>query len=294
MRYAWIKQPRDSFPIRTMCRILNVSTSGFYDSLDVKPSQRALRSKSIKAHVLDVYKSSHGIYGSAKISQEMRNSPERETACRNTVAKAMREMGLKSCVSKKFRPTTTVADPSRQAATNSLNQEFKADGPNQKWVADITYLPTSTGWIYLAVVLDLYSRKVVGWAISNSLQTTLITEALRQAIERRRPATNKLLHHSDRGCQYTSEAFQGLLKTMQITCSMSRTGCCYDNAVAERFFWSLKHEWTNYQTYRDLEEAKRSVFKYIELFYNPIRLHQTLNYLSPEEFERKNIAQIPA
>jgi putative transposase len=129
-----------------------------------------------------------------------------------------------------------VADPSRQAATNVLNQEFKADGPNQKWVADITYLPTSTGWVYLAVVLDLYSRKVVGWAISNSLETKVITDALRQAIERRRPATNNLLHHSDRGCQYTSEAFQGLLKTMQITCSMSRTGCCYDNAVAERGF----------------------------------------------------------
>jgi len=267
VRYAWIKQHRDSFPIRTMCRVLDVSTSGFYDWLEAKPSQRALRSKSIKAHVLDVYKSSQGIYGSAKIAQEMRNSPERETACRNTVA-----------------------DPSRQAATNVLNQEFKADGPNRKWVADITYLPTLTGWVYLAVVLDLYSRKVVGWAISNSLETKVITDALRQAIERRRPATNKLLHHSDRGCQYTSEAFQGLLKTMQITCSMSRTGCCYDNAVAERFFWSLKHEWTNNRTYRDLDEAKRSVFKYIELFYNPIRLHQTLNYLSPEEFERKNIA----
>lgn len=291
MRYAWIKQHRDSFPIRTMCRVLDVSTSGFYDWLAAKPSQRALRSNSIKAHVLDVYKSSQGIYGSAKIAQEMRNSPERETACRNTVAKAMREMGLKSCVSKQFRPTTTVADPSRQAATNVLNQEFKADGPNRKWVADITYLPTLTGWVYLAVVLDLYSRKVVGWAISNSLETKVITDALRQAIERRRPATNKLLHHSDRGCQYTSEAFQSLLKTMQITCSMSRTGCCYDNAVAERFFWSLKHEWTNNRTYRDLDEAKRSVFKYIELFYNPIRLHQTLNYLSPEEFERKNIAQ---
>ncbi|MFM8570648.1 MAG: transposase [Pirellula sp.] len=115
-----------------------------------------------------------------------------------------------------------------------------------------TYLPTLTGWVYLAVVLDLYRRKVVGWAISNSLETKAITDALRQAIERRRPATNKLLNDSDRGCQYTSEAFQGLLKTMQITCSMSRTSCCYDNAVAERFFWSLKHEWTNNQAYRDL------------------------------------------
>lgn len=287
MKYAWIKEQRDSYPVQTMCRVLAVSKSGFYKWLSATPSPRAQRREAIKADVRRVYESSSGIYGSAKISQELRNSGELETACRNTVAKAMKEMGLKSRVSKQFRPTTTVADPSRQAAANLLNQEFTATGPNQKWVADITYLATSRGWVYLAVVLDLFSRKVVGWAVSDSLATTLISDALRQAIENRRPAAGQLLHHSDRGCQYTSEAFQEVLRTLQITCSMSRTGCCYDNAVAERFFWSLKHEWTKFEDYADLEEAKLSVFRYIETFYNPVRIHQTLNYLSPDRFEQK-------
>jgi putative transposase len=170
----------------------------------------------------------------------------------------MKEMGLKCRVSKQFKPTTTVADPSLQAAANLLNQEFKATRPNPKLVADITYLQTSTGWVYLAVVLDPLSRKVVGWAISESLATTLISEALRQAIQKRRPGAGQPLHHSDRGCQYTSEAFQEVPQTLKITCSMSRTGCCYDNAVAERFSWSLKHEWTKFADYADVEEAKLS------------------------------------
>lgn len=189
-------------------------------------------------------------------------------------------------VSRRFRPTTTVADPSKRPAANLLNQEFKAVRPNQKWVGDITCLETATGWVYLAVVVDLFSRKVVGWSMSNSLGTQLITDAMHQAIQTRRPTSGTLLHHSDRGCQYTSEAFQDLLRTMQITCSMSRTGCCYDNAVAERFFWSLKNEWTKFESYENLEQAKMSVFKYIETFYNRTRLHQTLNYQSPDQFEQ--------
>ena len=177
---------------------------------------------------------------------------------------------------------------------NLLSQEFDAEAPNRKWVADITYLPTASGWVYLAVVLDLFSRIVVGWHMSNRLTTPIVTEALRKAIESRRPESGTLLHHSDRGCQYTSDAFQGILRTLNIQCSMSRTGCCYDNAVMERFFWSLKHEWTKHRRYENLEEARMSVFKYIEAFYNSKRIHQTLGYQTPEEFERNYRAALAA
>ena len=152
-------------------------------------------------------------------------------------------------------------------------------------MTDITYLSTAQGWVYLAVVLDLFSRKVVGWSIGESLATLLVSDALRRAIENRRPEGKQLLHHSDRGCQYTSDAYRQTLRTLGITCSMSRTGDCYDNAAMERFFWSLKHEWTNHENFADLQEARLSVFKYIETFYNPVRIHQTLGYLSPDEAE---------
>jgi len=208
-----------------------------------------------------------------------------ETACRNTVATAMRELGLKSRVSRAFTPTTTRVDPTRTPAPNTLAQDFTAEAPNRKWVTDITYLPTEQGWVYLAVVLDLFSRKAVGWAIGDSLETELVGTALRRAIEARRPHGGQLLHHSDRGCQYTSDAYQRTLKALGIECSMSRTGCCYDNAVMERFFWSLKHEWTKHERFADLEAARLSVFKYVETFYNPVRLHQTLGYQSPDQFE---------
>ena len=208
-----------------------------------------------------MYDDSHGIYGSHKIADRLRNDDSLEAACRNTVATAMREMGLKSKVSKKFSPTTTVSDPSKMAAPNVLNQSFKADAPNRKWVTDITYLPTAVGWVYLAVVLDLFSRKVVGWAISESLATPLVSSALRNAVELRKPDMKGLLHHSDRGCQYTSDAYQRILNTLGIECSMSRTACCYDNAVMERFFWSLKHEWTNFHSFQNLQQARLSVFR---------------------------------
>jgi putative transposase len=224
----------------------------------------------------------------------MHQREQLETACRNTVATAMRELGLESRVSKAFKPTTTQADPTKRAAENKLDRDFTAQAPNRKWVTDITYLPTAAGWVYLAVVIDLFSRKAIGWSISASLATELVSDALRRAIENRRPDGKRLLHHSDRGCQYTSDAYQKTLQTMGIECSMSRTGCCYDNAAMERFFWSLKHEWTNHETFANLEEARLSVFKYIETFYNPVRLHQTLGYLSPDQYEAENAPAVAA
>jgi len=288
VKYAWITEHCDSFPVAVMCEVLGVSSSGYYASRDRVPSTRAKRHERIKQAVTRVHAESHGIYGSHKITKEMQAQKELETACRNTVAAAMRELGIRSRVRKRFKPTTTQADPSKQPAENKLNQDFTAYDPNRKWVTDITYLPTATGWVYLAVVIDLFSRKVVGWSIDASLATELVSEALRGAIENRRPDGKRLLHHSDRGCQYTSDLYQKTLRILGIECSMSRTGCCYDNAAMERFFWSLKHEWTNHQTFANLEEARLSVFKYIETFYNPVRLHQTLGYLSPDQYEAEN------
>ena len=288
MKYAWITEHCDSFPIAVMCDVLCVSASGYYDSLDRAPSPRAARHGRIQQAVRQVHAESHGIYGSLKIAEVLETRDDLESACRNTVATTMRELGLASRVVKAFAPTTTQADPTKQPAENKLNRDFSATAPNRKWVTDITYLPTATGWVYLAVVMDLFSRKVVGWSLSASLATELVCDALRRAIEARRPNGRQLLHHSDRGCQYTSDAYQQLLRTLGIDCSMSRTGCCYDNAAMERFFWSLKHEWTKHLSYTNLEDVRLSVFKYIETFYNPIRIHQTLGYLSPHQYEAEH------
>jgi putative transposase len=285
VKYAWIRAHRDSFSVALLCEILDVSKSGYYASIDREPSARAQRHARIKAAVAHVHARFHGVYGSYKIAQVLDAEDELESACRNTVAAAMREMGLVSKVTKGFTPTTTQVDPSRQPAPNTLDRDFTATAPNRKWVADITYLPTGAGWVYLAVVLDLFSRKVVGWAMSSSLATELVSTALRQAIESRRPNGRALLHHSDRGSQYTSDAYQHTLQTLGIECSMSRRGSCYDNAVMERFFWSLKHEWTKHENFENLAAARLSVFKYIETFYNTERLHQALGYKSPDKFE---------
>jgi putative transposase len=294
MKYAWVHAHRDSFPVSLMCELLTVSRSGYYDSLERPLSKRAERTAKIRQSVRQVFHESHTVYGSPKIAEELAQREDLETACRNTVAQAMREMGLKSRVSKAFTPTTTQADPSKQPAPNVLDRDFTATKPNQKWVTDITYLPTLAGWVYLAVVIDLFSRKVVGWSLSDSLATPLVGAALRQAVETRGPARGELLHHSDRGCQYTSDSYQHTLRTLGIECSMSRTGNCYDNAVAERFFWSLKHEWTNHEQFADLESARLSVFKYIETFYNSQRLHQTLGYKTPDQYEAENAPALAA
>jgi putative transposase len=288
VKYAWVKDNSDSFPVAAMCRAFQVSKSGYYRWLKAEPSLRTQRSERIRSSIKQVYEESNQIYGSYKIADQLKKDDRLEAACRNTVASAMREMGLKSRVAKKFTPTTTVSDPSKIPAPNILDQTFTTAAPNQKWVTDITYLPTQLGWVYVAVVLDLFSRKVVGWSISESLATPLVSTTLRNAIEARRPDTKSLLHHSDRGSQYTSDDYQQTLRTLNITCSMSRTGCCYDNAVMERFFWSLKHEWTKFEDFADINQARTSVFQYIETFYNSKRIHQTLGYRTPDEFEEEH------
>ncbi len=206
MKHAWIQKHRDSFPVKVMCQVLQVSTGGYYDSLDREPSKRAQRHERIKQSVQQVHAESHcPVFqkrsGSAKIADRLQQCEELESACRNTVAATMRELGIKSRVSKSFTPTTTKNDPSKRPAPNRLDRDFMAEAPNRKWVVDITYLPTAAGWVYLAVVLDLFGRKVVGWSIGNSLATGLVSDALRRAIERRRPDGKKLPYLSDTRAQ---------------------------------------------------------------------------------------------
>ena len=290
MRYDWIAKHKAVFCVEVMCKVLGVSTSGYYGHLQGKPSQRVRRHEQIKHDVQRVYDEHHGIYGSWKIADVMQERDDLESACRNTVAAAMRELGLTSRVCKAFKPATTQADPNKRPAANLLEQDFTAERPNQKWFTDITYIGTDVGWIYLAVEMDCFSRRIVGWSLSDSLATELISDALRNAIETRRPdiQADGLLHHSDRGCQYTSDTYQRTLTTLGITCSMSRAGCCYDNAMMERFFWSLKQEWTNHHAYADLAATRPSVFQYIEMFYNRQRIHQALEYMTPEQYETVN------
>jgi putative transposase len=294
VKYAWITQHCDSFPVAVLCDVLGVSPSGYYASLERPPSARAERHARIRRAVQEAHAQSNAIYGSRKVAVALRQNEDVESACRNTVAAAMRELGLESRVRKRFTPTTTQTDPTKRPAENTLDRDFAAEAPNRKWVTDITYLKTTAGWVYLAVVVDLFSRKAIGWSISTSLATELVSEALRQAIERRRPDCRQLMHHSDRGCQYTSDAYQKTLALLGITCSMSRRGNCYDNAVMERFFWSLKQEWTNHERFANLEEARLSVFRYIETFYNSQRIHETLGYLSPDAYEAENAPVVAA
>lgn len=233
--------------------------------------------------IQQVFQRSRETYGSPRIQAELKE--QGQTCSRPRVARLMRKAGIAAKMRRLFR-TTTTPDDRRFAAPNLLEQDFTAAAPHQKWVADVTYVRTLEGWLYLAVVLDLYSRKVVGLAMDKSLHTELVLKALEQALQRRQPGEG-LQHHSDRGCQYTRDAFQALLAKNKVVCSMSGTGNCYDNAVAESFFHTLKTEWIYFERYDHREQARRSIFEYVEVFYNNQRRHSTVGYLAPAEFERR-------
>lgn len=282
-RYRFIQEHRDQYPVTLMCNVLEVSSSAYYDWLGRDPSPRQQRREQLATEVLQVYEQTHGVYGSRKIAEELiRRDIE---VCRNTIAGLMREMNLQSRAQKRRSfVITTDSNHEDPIAPNRLGRDFTATGPDQKWVADLTYVPTAEGWAYVAVVLDLFSRRVVGWAVGDSLESSLVLEALDNALRTRRPGAG-LIHHSDRGAQYASCGHRELLARHGIQCSMSRRGDCWDNAPAERFMNSLKNEWTERHRYRTVEEVHQSVFKYIELFYNRTRLHQALGYVTPVEFE---------
>jgi transposase InsO family protein len=276
---------RGDYPLALIAKVFEVSTSGYYEWLHRPPSARQRRRQVLAEAVRETFHESHENYGSRKVTEELVKAEL--NVCRNTVARIMREENLRSRTQKRRFVITTNSDHADPIAPNRLARDFHASRPDQKWVADITYVPTATGWAYVAAVMDLFSRKIVGWAVSESLESDLVIDALDQAIRTRRPASG-LVHHSDRGCQYASERYRRLLDDHRIACSMSRRGDCWDNAPMERLMNSLKNEWTNHHSYRCVEDVQRSLFHYIEIFYNRRRRHQALGYLPPEAFEVKN------
>jgi len=282
VKFAWIKDHADQFDIRVMLKTLRVSKSGYYDWIDRPISQCAKRRQEIVEQIRKAYKDSHNIYGSPRIAVELKASGMK--VCQNTVAKYMRQEGLKSKVKRPFRVRTTDSNHGHPVAMNLLDRTFSAQAPDRKWCVDITYVPTGEGWLYLAAVIDLFSRKIVGWEMADHLRAELCVNALSMAIERRRPDPG-LLHHSDRGVQYACEAYRSFLDRYGIEPSMSRTGDCYDNAAMESFFSTLKRELIYHEKYQTRDEARLSIFEYIEVFYNRKRRHSAIGYQSPESFE---------
>jgi transposase InsO family protein len=263
--------------------MLNVSRHGYYKFIRSTPSKRAEKNKSLLTKIKLIHAKSRKTYGSPRIHAAL--LLEGETCSRKRVARLMKLSGIQAKMKKRFKLTTKV-NPKAKAAPNVLNRDFTAMKPNQRWVADITYIATAEGWLYVAAVMDLYSRRIVGLSMNERMTTSLVRNALEQALIHRKPQPG-LMHHSDKGCQYTSHEFQELLKANRITISMSGTGTCFDNAAMESFFHTLKTEHVYFEYYLTRDQAKRSIFEYIEVFYNRQRLHSTLGYLTPNDFETK-------
>jgi transposase InsO family protein len=268
-----------------MCRVLEVSRSGYYRWLKRKPSQRAIDNQRLDAEIREIYDGSKGRYGSPKITQELQDRGRR--VGKNRVAKRMRHTGLRSKIRRKYRVTT---DSKHHFAVspNLLERNFTAEAPDRVWVSDITYLATRTGWLYLTVIIDLFSRLVVGWALSSSLSHEMVVTALKRAIRRRRPGKG-LVFHSDRGVQYACNDFRKELGKYEFIQSMSRKGDCWDNAVAESFFGIMKTELVYHERYEGHQDTLCSIFEYIEVFYNRQRRHSTLEYLCPAEYEKQKV-----
>ncbi len=288
MKFTFIRDHRAEFSVQVMCDVFAVTRAGFYAWLDRPVSQRAVKTRELAEQIRVVHREVDGVYGSLKITHELRARDHH--ADRKTVAKLMKSMGIRSIVCKKFRVQTTDSNHDDPIAPNTLDQDFaKADAPNKVWAADITYIPTDEGFFYLAGVMDLYSRRIVGWSLKDTLATEIVEAAFDMALRSRTPSAG-LLHHSDRGCQYASRDYREKLRSAGVEMSMSRTGNCYDNAVIESFWGKLKVEMVNHRTFATKEEARRAIFEYIEMFYNRTRLHAALDYLSPVQFENRQVA----
>jgi transposase InsO family protein len=269
-------------PVEVVCEVLGVSRSGYYAWRDRDPSRQSRRRTALAAQIGAVHAGNRGVYGSPRIWRALQAAGE--TVSQNTVAKVMRAEGLRGKVKRKFVPRTTDSAHGQPVAPNVLDRQFTAEAPNRKWAGDITYIPTDEGWLYLAGVIDLCSRRLVGWSMADHMETDLVADALTMALVGRRPPAG-LLHHSDRGVQYASDAYQSLLQDHQIQVSMSGKGDCWDNAVMESFWATLKTELVHQEHYATREQARQSIFEYIEVFYNRKRLHSSLGYVSPETFE---------
>lgn len=282
MKYTFMAAHAGEFEIKQMCRMLNVQRSGYYVWRQRRPNTQEQANQALLVLIEAEYHRSRKTYGSPRLHVVLQR---KGVVCgHNRVARLMRQHGIVALQRRGYRPVTTQRQPGVVPAPNRLNQEFSASAPNQKWVVDFTYIKTAEGWLFLAVVLDLFSRKVIGWAMSQKMDTALVETALRMALLGRRPPAG-LLHHSDQGSQYTSAAYRDCLNAALIQLSMSGVGNCYDNAVIESFFGTLKTECvTSPFPTRDL--ARTTIFEYIEVWYNRQRLHSTLGYHSPVDFEQ--------
>ena len=281
--FRFIEREKADFPVATMCRVLEVSASGYWAWVGRAPSPRARSDAELTSTIRRIHQDSRGTYGVPRVHAELRDTGTR--CSRKRVARLMRAAGLEG-VHRRRSARTTVQDRDTAPAPDLVERMFETACPNVLWVADITYVPTWQGFLYVAVVLDAFSRRVVGWSMAGHLRTELILDALDMAIARRRPGEG-LIHHSDRGTQYTSIAFGRRCREAGVALSMGSTGDCFDNAMAESFFASLETELIDRSSWRTRAEARLAVFDYIEAFYNPKRRHSALGYLSPAEFERR-------
>jgi len=272
----------EQFDVTLMCEWLEVSRQGYYDWIDRPPSPVALRQERIVDAIRQSHVESHCRYGSPNVHQDLLEKGVK--CCVNTVAQRMKEHGIASIVHRKFRVLTTDSKHDQPVFDNHLDRDFAATAVNQKWAADITYVHTQEGLLYLAGIVDLFSRKIVGWSMKETLHTDLCVEALEMALASRLP-NGPLLHHSDRGCQYASGQYQDKLAEFTLQCSMSRVGNCWDNAVVESLWASLKNELVFQRTFVTKQEAKEAIFEWIVVWYNRRRRHSSLGYLSPEAFE---------
>lgn len=282
MRFQFIEDHRSVFRVEKMCKVLEVSRSGFYKWRTAPESQRKKQRKVLTKRIQYYYKDNHGLYGSPKITQLLRREGFRVSE--KTVGRLMRSQGLKARTIRKFRVHTTDSTHSLPIAPNLLNQDFKTFAPNKVWVTDITYIRTQQGMMYLASVMDLFTRKIVGWELRDRMTVELVSLALDKAYRNQRP-TAGLIHHSDRGSQYASHEYREKLRTYRMTCSMSRKGNCYDNACIESFHSILKREFVYQTRFATKAQARDQIYQYIEFWYNRKRIHSTLDYLSPDRFE---------
>lgn len=282
MKYKFIQTYRSEFSVEKMCQVLAVTKSGYYHWVYRGPSKREQENRQILAEIKQIYKDKKKeVYGAPRIYGDLK---EKGISCGvNRVATIMKNNGIKAKTKKKFKVTTD-SNHKQPVAPNLLEQKFVADAPNKVWLTDITYVWTKEGWLYLATILDVFSRKIVGWSMNNRLTRDLVINALNQAYWRRKPEAGLILH-SDRGCQYASTDFRRLLEQYKIRQSMSGKGNCYDNAMMESFFHTLKIEHVYWETFLTRDQARQSIFEYIEVFYNRERRHSGIQYFSPSDYE---------
>jgi transposase InsO family protein len=286
VKYVAIKKNENTFKVRMMCRVLAVSKSGYYGWRNRLSSSRAHKNSLLDAEIKKQFEREKGRAGAPRVTKQLKKNGI--SCSHNRVAKRMRALGLRAKAAKKFKATTN-SKHSLPIAPNLLNQDFNASRPNQKWVSDITYIWTEEGWLYLAVIVDLYSRMVVGWSMSERMTSTLVCDALIMALFRRGMPRGVILH-SDRGSQYCSHEYQQIIKEYGLICSMSKKGDCYDNAAMESWNHSLKVEAIHGERFLTRDSVKNHVFEYIEVYYNRYRLHSKIGYLSPAEFEEQKVA----